>query len=74
MTGAPSLHKCPGCAAEVRHDRLACPGCWRTIPKPLRDAVWAAWDRGMGAGSAAHRAAITTAIGWLATKAAPAAT
>ncbi len=58
------LHKCPAdeCQEQVRSDRLMCPVHWRDVPKPLRDAVWRAWDRGAGAGSPGHRAAILAAI------------
>ena len=33
------------------------------VPKPLRDAVYAAYRNGLGAGSPAHRAAVLEAIG-----------
>jgi hypothetical protein len=39
---------------------LACRPHWYSVPKPLRDAVWAAWED--GAGSPAHTAAIDAAI------------
>jgi hypothetical protein len=35
---------------------------WYMVPAPLRSAVWNAWAGGIGAGTAAHRAAITAAI------------
>jgi len=41
---------------------LMCPRHWYLVPKPLRRAVWIAWRRGAGAGSPAHRAAMTAAI------------
>jgi hypothetical protein len=61
---AAPTHKCPrdGCERQVGQDQLACAQDWYKIPKPLRDAVWRAWDHGAGAGSAAHTAAITAAI------------
>jgi hypothetical protein len=41
---------------------LMCRTDWYRVPGALRDAVWAAWDRGRGAGSTEHTAAITAAI------------
>jgi hypothetical protein len=41
---------------------LMCRSHWYMVPKPLRDAVWNAWANGRGAGSPAHRDAITEAI------------
>ncbi len=35
---------------------------WYQVPKPLRDAVWATWRSGAGAGTPAHTAAIRAAI------------
>lgn len=60
-------HACPkpGCPAVVPVHMLACRPHWYAIPRPLRDAIWRAWRSGAGAGSAAHRAAITAAIDWL---------
>ena len=57
-------HECPGygCTRRVPEHMLACRADWSRIPRVLRDAVWAAWDNGRGAGSPAHRAAITAAI------------
>jgi hypothetical protein len=53
-------HQCPGprCTAEVDRSRLMCPACWGQVPKPVRRAVHIAWNRGAGAGSPAHQAAI----------------
>lgn len=36
---------CPlaSCERVVRAGHLLCPVHWRTVPKPLRDDVWAAW-------------------------------
>jgi hypothetical protein len=42
---------------------LACGGHWYQVPRPVRNAVWRAWDNGGGAGSAEHTAAIQAAIG-----------
>jgi hypothetical protein len=57
-------HKCPGpgCAQEVDSSMLMCPACWYQVPKPLRRAVWAAWNRGVCAGAPAHQAAMRAAI------------
>ena len=57
-------HQCPGpgCAKEVDSSMLMCPGCWYQVPKPIRTAVWRAWRRGAGAGTPAHRAAMSAAI------------
>ncbi len=61
---APTEHVCPvsGCRAPVRADRLMCAPHWYQVAKPLRDAVWASWRSGAGAGSPAHTAAIHAAI------------
>ena len=58
------MHDCPGplCGNQVDYGMLACPGHWYQIPPPIRSAVWRAWDRGAGAGSDAHTAAINAAI------------
>ncbi len=57
-------HQCPGpgCAKEVDSSMLMCPACWYQVPKPIRTAVWRAWRRGAGAGTQAHRAAMSAAI------------
>ena len=58
-------HQCPGpgCAREVDHSMLMCAECWRLVPKPIRRAVYVAWNRGAGAGTPAHQAAMAAAIG-----------
>jgi hypothetical protein len=58
-------HECPamGCTRAVSLSMLMCRPHWYMVPKPLRDAVWAAWADGQGAGTPAHRAAILAAIG-----------
>ena len=53
----------PGCDAEVDPSMLMCPGCWARVPKPVRRAVYIAWNRGAGAGTPAHRAAMAAAMG-----------
>lgn len=57
-------HECPGpgCAEQVAPDRLMCAACWPQVPKPVRRAVWIAWNRGAGAGTPAHQAAMRAAI------------
>jgi hypothetical protein len=58
------LHAClgPGCGEQVRADRLACRPCWRQIPRPLRDVLWATWRSGQGVGSPEHRAAVADVV------------
>ena len=60
-------HQCPAprCTLTCPPSMLACRTHWYAIPKPLRTAVWRAWANGAGAGSPAHRAAITAAVDWL---------
>jgi hypothetical protein len=57
-------HRCPGpgCTEDVDSSMLMCPGHWYQVPKPVRRAVWIAWNRGAGAGTPAHQAAIRPAI------------
>jgi len=57
-------HECPGpsCEVQVASSMLMCPGCWRQVPNPIQAAVWRAWNRGAGAGTTAHRAAIRLAV------------
>jgi hypothetical protein len=57
-------HRCPGpgCEAEVDPSMLMCPACWHQVPKPVRRAVHIAWNRGAGAGTPAHRAAVRLAV------------
>jgi hypothetical protein len=58
-------HQCPApaCTERVDPDMLMCPRCWSRVPKPVRRAVWIAWNRGAGAGTPAHRAAMAAAVG-----------
>lgn len=67
MTGrgpAAGSHQCPvdRCPVQVGRDRLMCRPHWYAVPKPMRDAVWATWRSGAGAGTPAHTAAITAAV------------
>lgn len=54
MTG----HRCPapGCTMPVASSQYACREHWYALPKPLRDALWSAYNK-HGAGSAPHVAA-----------------
>lgn len=65
MTAA--THACPGPGPhypgdQVGPDLLACAADWRKVTAPTQRAVYRAWDHGRGAGSKAHRDAITRAI------------
>ena len=64
MVGRDGMHRCPigDCTAQVPRERLMCPRHWYQVPKPLRRAVWIAWNHGAGAGTPAHRAAMRAAI------------
>jgi hypothetical protein len=39
-----------------------CPADWRRVPKPVQRAVYDTWAGGAGAGTPAHRSAISAAI------------
>lgn len=60
-----STHTClaPECEVQVPSSQLACRPHWYSIPKPIRDRVWAGYRR--GAGGPEHDAAIREAIGFL---------
>ena len=62
---ADTYHTCPAraCTRRVGQAKLMCRPHWYMVPQPLRDAVYAAYRGGLGAGSPAHRAAVTEAIG-----------
>lgn len=57
-------HLCPvkGCGKRVPLDQLMDKTHWYMVPKPLRNAVWAAWQDGEGAGSPQHDAAVDAAV------------
>lgn len=57
-------HECPApvCSKQAGPDMLMCPRHWYQVPKPLRRAVWITWNRGAGAGTPAHLAAMRAAI------------
>lgn len=59
-----SDHQCPVgiCRVQVPAARLMCAPHWYQVPRPLRDAVWASWRSGAGAGTPAHTAAIKAAV------------
>lgn len=62
--GAPMTHLCPArtCPREVPDHLLMCGIHWRLVPAPLGRAVYAAYDRGDGLGSAELLAAQDAAI------------
>jgi hypothetical protein len=41
-------HQCPatGCTVQVPTNRLFCPRHWFSVPKALRDKVWASYRAG----------------------------
>jgi len=55
---------CPiaGCAREIDPSRLMCRCHWYTVPKELRDRVWATWRSGQGAYSHEHQNAVRLAM------------
>lgn len=57
-------HRCPAppCQRQIDEDYLACRRHWHMVPRPVRRAVWIAWDQGNGRGTAAHSAAIAAAV------------
>lgn len=57
-------HQCPaaGCPQKVADHLLMCRPHWYKVPRDLRNAVWAAWRNGAGAGTPEHRRAIADAI------------
>jgi hypothetical protein len=61
-----STHKCPapGCDADVPSTMFACRPHWRSLPKPIRDEVWRAYQED-GALSEAHMAAMEAATAHL---------
>lgn len=61
----PGTHKCPapGCEAQIPAAKLMCPDDWAQVPTPLKQEVYAAWNRGHGRGSLRHLRAVQAAIG-----------
>jgi hypothetical protein len=52
----------PGCGQEIDPSRLMCRRHWYTVPKEVRDRVWATWRSGQGAYSREHQDAVRAAI------------
>jgi hypothetical protein len=59
-----TAHNCPvnGCPQHVSSRMLMCRYHWYAVPRPLRNAVWAAWRGGEGVGTPEHTVAIRAAI------------
>jgi hypothetical protein len=58
------VQSCPiaRCGREIDPSRLMCRYHWYTVPKELRDRVWATWRSGHGAFSREHQDAVRQAI------------
>lgn len=58
------VSRCPisGCEQRIDPSRLMCRGHWYTVPKEIRDQVWATWRSGQGAFSREHKSAVRSAI------------
>ena len=56
MPDKSNWHECPAdpCDEQVPPDKLLCWSDWRRVPKPLQNALYAAYDRGRGQGTPAH--------------------
>jgi len=52
----------PECTRDIDLSRLMCRRHWYTVPKELRDRVWATWRSGQGAYSGEHQDAVRQAI------------
>jgi hypothetical protein len=59
-----SAHECPvgGCDKDVSYSMLMCRPHWYSVPKPLRNALYRAWNYGQGAGSVEHNSAMERCI------------
>ena len=57
-------HVCPvdTCEEQVSPDKLLCWSDWRRVPADLQQGLYATWDRGRGAGTPAHAAAMRACI------------
>ncbi len=53
MSCAPVTCTAEGCAVTVERGKLMCKGHWFSLPKPLRDEIWASW-RAMNEGGRNH--------------------
>ena len=38
-------HRCPSCETRIPDQYAFCRPHWFAIPKPLRDRIWASWNR-----------------------------
>ncbi len=67
----PGVCAAPGCDNVIHRDRLMCPGHWRRVPGPLRDAVRTTYraylhdDAPLGPYMDAVEAAQAAADGWV---------
>lgn len=52
----------PRCTGQIDPSRLMCRAHWYTVPKELRDHVWATWRSGQGAFSGEHQEAVRAAV------------
>jgi len=52
----------PRCHGQIDPSRLMCRTHWYTVPKELRDRVWATWRSGNGAYSKEHQDAVRMAV------------
>lgn len=63
------LHECaaPGCSEQISLSLLMCKPHWYSLPKRLRDAVWAAYRAGKVTGRLGREyvAAVRAAQAWL---------
>lgn len=60
-----SLHDCPvdGCrVTTVPSYQLMCPRHWRMVPRDQQRELYGSWNRGLGAGTERHRAAMAACI------------
>src|SRR6266487_3853378 len=71
LSGAVSRCPVPACSERIDRSRLMCRSHWYQVPKALRDRVWATWRSGLGADSAKHKDAVSTAIATIVTWAVP---
>lgn len=57
-------HECYGhnCSTRVPRSQLLCRTCWRLVPGPLQRKLYAAYNRGRGAGSPEHLQAMQECI------------
>jgi hypothetical protein len=60
----PETHRCPAgqCIAQIAMRFLMCGDHWAMVPRPLQQAVYAAYDHGRGLGTEELLHAQTAAI------------